>query len=331
MRWNSADTPLQFKAALTLTDAIEDITGVPAQVLRKRGRVAGYSVAQRMSWVGNRTTTREEDMAYCLLGLFRINMPLLYGEGKTAFRRLQHEILRKELGESLFAWRPSTRHPILLENQLFASSPAQFAGSADVVDVARLSGPIFSSRGHWIALEVPDSPQRDVYERADISRHDLIVRLACGRWSTDRQTHVFTPCVLHLTTMYGSQYLLRHRHPGYDDHSCFNEPDLAGMVKSKYLLRHHKSGGGAYFDEADIESPEVYAPTTRSGTQYILMHGRESEPRRWLSGAIDSGGIIISPPHGGRPSVGEVVVLNSPLDGDSKPSRDASHMFDLAA
>jgi hypothetical protein len=39
--------------------------------------------------------TRIEDLAYCLLGIFNINMPLLYGEGPKAFRRLQEEIIRK--------------------------------------------------------------------------------------------------------------------------------------------------------------------------------------------------------------------------------------------
>lgn len=61
-------------------------------------------------------------MAYCLLGLFSINMPLLYGEGVKAFRRLQHEILRNELGESLFAWRASQQAPLRREYQLFATS-----------------------------------------------------------------------------------------------------------------------------------------------------------------------------------------------------------------
>jgi hypothetical protein len=41
----------------------------------------------------NRDTTREEDKAYSLLGIFDVHMPLLYGEGeKRAFRRLQEEI-----------------------------------------------------------------------------------------------------------------------------------------------------------------------------------------------------------------------------------------------
>ncbi|KAI0146240.1 HET-domain-containing protein [Xylariaceae sp. FL1272] len=51
-------------------------------------------VAEKTSWASRRTTTRPEDEAYCLLGIFGINMPLLYGEGRfNAFQRLQMEIL----------------------------------------------------------------------------------------------------------------------------------------------------------------------------------------------------------------------------------------------
>lgn len=52
-----------------------------------------FSVDERMSWVGQRKTKREEDMAYSLLGMFDVHMPLIYGEGrKKAFARLQKEI-----------------------------------------------------------------------------------------------------------------------------------------------------------------------------------------------------------------------------------------------
>lgn len=63
------------------------------------------SVAQKMSWASNRSTTRQEDIAYCMLGLFDVNMPLLYGEGKKAFIRLQHQIIQSCPDESIFAWK----------------------------------------------------------------------------------------------------------------------------------------------------------------------------------------------------------------------------------
>ncbi|KIN08755.1 hypothetical protein OIDMADRAFT_69002, partial [Oidiodendron maius Zn] len=69
------------------------------------GDLRRLSIARRMSWAANRQTTRIEDMAYCLLGIFGINMPLLYGEGAKAFIRLQEEILKISNDQSLFAWK----------------------------------------------------------------------------------------------------------------------------------------------------------------------------------------------------------------------------------
>ncbi|KAK1834126.1 hypothetical protein QBC39DRAFT_31705 [Podospora conica] len=64
-----------------------------------------YGVSNRMSWAAERRTTRAEDIAYCLLGIFDTNMPLLYGEGGVrAFRRLQMEIARHSPDHSLLAW-----------------------------------------------------------------------------------------------------------------------------------------------------------------------------------------------------------------------------------
>ena len=57
-----------------------------------------------MTWASRRKTTRIEDTAYCLLGIFDINMPLLYGEGEMAFSRLQQEIVKNNSDLSIFGW-----------------------------------------------------------------------------------------------------------------------------------------------------------------------------------------------------------------------------------
>ncbi|KAI1326495.1 heterokaryon incompatibility protein-domain-containing protein [Xylariaceae sp. FL0255] len=60
------------------------------------------SIHSRMTWASCRQTSREEDLAYCLLGLFDVNMPLLYGEGLAkAFRRLQEEIIKGSNDQSI--------------------------------------------------------------------------------------------------------------------------------------------------------------------------------------------------------------------------------------
>jgi hypothetical protein len=83
---------------------IASITGIDKMVLDSPSNITYFSVAQRMSWAADRVTTRVEDLAYCLLGIFNVNMPLLYGEGEKAFIRLQEEILRETEDYTLFAW-----------------------------------------------------------------------------------------------------------------------------------------------------------------------------------------------------------------------------------
>lgn len=63
-----------------------------------------------MSWAAKRKTARIEDQAYCLLGLFNVNMPLLYGEGGRAFIRLQEEILKVREDYTLFTWWVNIRY-----------------------------------------------------------------------------------------------------------------------------------------------------------------------------------------------------------------------------
>ncbi|KAF5487532.1 Vegetative incompatibility protein HET-E-1 [Colletotrichum siamense] len=70
----------------------------------RRTSLYSASIAQRMSWASNRRTTRVEDIAYCLLGIFDINMPLLYGEGSKAFLRLQEQILMSSDDQYILAW-----------------------------------------------------------------------------------------------------------------------------------------------------------------------------------------------------------------------------------
>lgn len=87
------------------------------------------SIATKMSWASNRKTTRVEDIAYCLMGLFDINMPLLYGEGQKAFMRLQYEIMQsRDDDESIFAWRDAG----LSSSGMFARSPEAFADSGEI-------------------------------------------------------------------------------------------------------------------------------------------------------------------------------------------------------
>ena len=72
-------------------------------------------------------------MAYCLLGLFNISMPLLYGEGTKAFRRFQEKIIKTSNDTSIFAWTNAAEDVSAPTSQsILAISPIFFADSGKV-------------------------------------------------------------------------------------------------------------------------------------------------------------------------------------------------------
>lgn len=88
-----------------LLDLISSITLISREALTQgECQPTSRSLGEILSWASRRTTTMEEDMAYALLGLLDVNMPLIYGEGPKAFIRLQEELLRRYDDESIFAW-----------------------------------------------------------------------------------------------------------------------------------------------------------------------------------------------------------------------------------
>lgn len=91
------------------------------------------SVATKMSWASQRETTREEDLAYSLLGLFGIHMSLIYGEGSNAFFRLQSEIIRSSADQSIFAWSLQTTVDGFQDTGMLAPSLSCFVKSGDIV------------------------------------------------------------------------------------------------------------------------------------------------------------------------------------------------------
>ncbi|KAI0422997.1 heterokaryon incompatibility protein-domain-containing protein [Xylaria grammica] len=94
----------QMTSRSDLCRIISSITRIPINFLTKRTPLSQACVAKKMSWASRRKTTREEDIAYCLLGIFDINMPLLYGEGAKAFTRLQEYIIQQTYDNSILAW-----------------------------------------------------------------------------------------------------------------------------------------------------------------------------------------------------------------------------------
>lgn len=112
-------------------------SGIGEDYLTGASSVFSASVSRRMSWASTRVTSRREDLAYCLMGIFNINMPLLYGEGEKAFLRLQEEIIKTSDDQTIFAWAdpsgPETEYILDGPQCIFARRPSYFLNSGYLI------------------------------------------------------------------------------------------------------------------------------------------------------------------------------------------------------
>lgn len=82
---------------------IEEATGIPGDDIRLF-HPSCDRVPEKMTWMAPRKTTRVEDIAYSLIGIFDITMPISYGEGAWAFHRLMEVIAQRGFDPGFFAW-----------------------------------------------------------------------------------------------------------------------------------------------------------------------------------------------------------------------------------
>lgn len=195
---------------------VSKITGIPRDALTHLERLNGYSIAQRMSWAAHRKTTRIEDEAYCLLGIFDINMPLLYGEGRKAFRRLQEEIVRSSTDQSVFAWTLDVRKNLPWHDGLglLAPSVAYFQNMQDVVDLSIATSAAYSITNNglelWANLTII-RPKRPPEPFLPQHRHYLSWRLNCARPSKgSRNDSVFDDLLRVEIALYHEEELGRY-------------------------------------------------------------------------------------------------------------------------
>jgi hypothetical protein len=96
-------------------------------------------------------------MAYCLMGIFDVNLPLIYGEGHKAFTRLQEEILKTSEDHTIFAWVDKEADDYTFRS-LLAHSPSEFYSCQSIVPVKiHDDEPIINTnRGLSIHVELRD-------------------------------------------------------------------------------------------------------------------------------------------------------------------------------
>ena len=175
----------QFGTKKTLSSEISNTTKINAKHLFDR---SGVCVATKMSWLSRRATSRIEDLAYCMLGLFDVNMPLLYGEGKKSFLRLQLEIIKRSDDESIFAWTTNSPKTIREPLGMLATSPSAFADSSDITLQRFLQKKRFPYQMTNQGLEL-QIPYKDGFlykgELIDFESYSLPFALNCWRQDPD--------------------------------------------------------------------------------------------------------------------------------------------------
>jgi len=143
--WQPIGTKIHHRALISQLTGIDEAYLMGADLRQA-------PISKRMSWAALRKTSRTEDRAYCLLGIFDVNMALIYGEGTKAFGRLQRKIMKEyPFDHTLFAWGKLEEIPRVFDGQdirwrdestpwdgdeaqktylgLFAPSPEEFQGS----------------------------------------------------------------------------------------------------------------------------------------------------------------------------------------------------------
>lgn len=140
---------------VSLRQKLSDITGIDPGVLEDSDTLYSIPIARRMCWAACRNTTRIEDLAYCLFGIFDVNLPLIYGEGQKAFIRLQEAIARDNNDLSLFAW--SSRSSLGQSQRyrgIFAYDPSEFRNCGSLQRIPNLTAPgiefAMTNRGVYI-------------------------------------------------------------------------------------------------------------------------------------------------------------------------------------
>src|ERR1700712_785302 len=165
--WTSLGTKLER------IEEISSVTRIHKSALQCGLSASWSNAAEKMSWAAHRQVTRAEDMAYCLLGLFDVNMPMLYGEGGSkAFIRLQEEIFKRNPDHSLFLFTycidPGSA-------PLLADSPARFCQIPDCWKCPRDVTVCFERDITYRSLRIYDpSTQLGVFE-SHTSQDELLL------------------------------------------------------------------------------------------------------------------------------------------------------------
>lgn len=221
--WTRFGTKEEKKKPLSL------ITGIDEDILTGPLTCNDASVARRMSWAARRQTTRTEDASYCLLGIFDVNVPLLYGEGDKAFFRLQEQILKASNDMTILAWscptvwdyiQGSSRH-----SDIYRGFPHGWPGSTIPCGILATATVLFAHSADYV-------PLRRSLAHVSITAQGFSANLPRGRRSLSKE-YSSTHFVLGLNC--------RHRaHAGSEMSVIVNRVSKNQYVRSTFNLDERK-------------------------------------------------------------------------------------------
>ncbi|CAH0055075.1 unnamed protein product [Clonostachys solani] len=177
---------------MDMSAPIEKITGISHRYLLGWEDFRQASVAQRMSWASKRKTSkrktsRREDGAYCLLGIFDVTMPMIYGERDKAIIRLQEEILKTTGDHSILAWGLATEDKESERPKsigILATTLSDFANCGGIVPIEHQSSGFhqfdISSGRLRVRLPLHNTPDGKTYALLDCSLEQDVDRSMVG-------------------------------------------------------------------------------------------------------------------------------------------------------
>ncbi|KAI0162084.1 heterokaryon incompatibility protein-domain-containing protein [Xylariaceae sp. FL1272] len=246
-----------YSSRATRSADIAFATGIDEAVLLPAGRnvqqlLSKIPVCQKMSWAASRKTTRLEDTAYCLLGIFGVNMPLIYGEGMRAFFRLQEEIIKSKNDLTILAWKSLPEGAPWAHTGALAQSPKQFVGSQDIVLSQSLNyNPDFTVTNKGIRITV-SLPTTSGIEKPTMSLH-------CHHRERPHE-----PLGIYLASMSGDVFSRAHSHvipieregQRAIDSSIFLATDTMQETVISSALAHR----GHHFSFKHVSAPDMANP-----------------------------------------------------------------------
>lgn len=287
--YNASWQKLDTKSGLV--PLISDITQINVTALTFEP-LSNFSIAQRMSWASHREATRAEDVAYSLMGIFDINMPMLYGERHKAFIRLQEEILRYSDDETIFAWaephiesgfksgllasspkcfqhcrhmRPTKLHD---REQTFVMTNRGIAGNLSMASQAQSGEPDLYIAFLNASMNVPGSPEQfiGIFLRSSSSDTDDFERVAFHVWPA---RHYWMGTHPDVSSKKPSPFQVRVRHKG---RSIESRPQPAYGFDLGSLIHNPSPSWMQTFD--GVIQVNMSKILLASGTQWYRPDGR---------------------------------------------------------